>query len=168
MLTLHVNGIDYTVEYTFEAAESEVVNRAFDFFSGAYMLRALPDSEISETEAKVNMLNASINAMADASKFTVDFLFMGLLEHHGRFGDMTQDILTRDDAKMMYKQFAKENQESELALHSGLFEALKKQMEEDDFFKRIGVEAMMTAISASAEEKTKQTAPKKRTTSGKA
>lgn len=152
-MELVVGSTTYNVEFTFEAAESDVVNKVFEFFSGAYMAKAsVDDSEISEVQSKINMIDASLEMMADSSKLAIDFLYMGLLEHHGPCGDITTDIKTRVDAKNLYKEFCKEQPDSELALHVGLFEALKKQMEDDDFLKRIGLESMLKAVEIEADK----------------
>ena len=81
-MELVVGSTTYNVEFTFEAAESDVVNKVFEFFSGAYMAKAsVDDSEISEVQSKINMIDASLEMMADSSKLAIDFLYMGLLEH---------------------------------------------------------------------------------------
>ena len=99
-MELVVGSTTYNVEFTFEAAESDVVNKVFEFFSGAYMAKAsVDDSEISEVQSKINMIDASLEMMADSSKLAIDFLYMGLLEHHGPCGDITTDIKTRSFAR---------------------------------------------------------------------
>ncbi len=150
----------YTIEFTFEAAESPIVQLAFDYFSGAYMMKAIAvdktDSELTESDKlknQVAQLDALIGGVANMPKLAIDFLFMGLLENHGADGDGT--VLNRSDAKRIYKDFCKENQEDALAMHSGLFEALREQMVEDGFFKRIGLEQMMENMSKPNEKTVK-------------
>lgn len=140
-MKLSINGKERTIEFTFEAAESELLQTVFDYFSGAYMFKGIRDSG-SELEQKVAQMDAMISGISAVPKMAIDLFYIGLLEHHGPCGDTTQDILSRDDAKMLYKAFCKENPENEISTQSGLFEALKKQMEEDGFFKRIGLEQM--------------------------
>ena len=144
-MQIKVNGKPYTIEFTFEAAESEVVCKAYDFFSGAYMLKAMPelanaqgnkDFEVTN-EMKIKQLDAMTQEASKAPKLAIDFLFMGLQEYHA------DEIQTRDNAKALYKAYCKENPDTELSYNIGLFEALKGQMETDGFFKRIGVDAMM-------------------------
>jgi len=145
---------EHDVEFTFEAAESDTVQKVFDYFSGTYMLKGLKTekkeedmTEEEKTECKIAQMDALVGGMSIIPKLSIDLLYMGLLEHHGVCGDKTQDILTRNDAKNLYKQFCKENPDSEIAMHSGLFEALKIQMETDGFFKRIGLEQMIEKMS---------------------
>lgn len=168
MLTLHVDNKDYVVEFTFEAAESDIVNTAFDFFSGAYMLKTLPADEKTlktkegQKQVQLQQLDVLFEQASKTPRLTIDFLYMGLLEHHGECGDKSTDIKTRNDAKMLYKKFCKENPDSELAMHTGLFEALKGQMEEDGFFKRIGLDLLMESVTGAvqAEEPQKEKSTK--------
>lgn len=145
-MQLSVGNKEYIIEFTFEAAESEAVQTAFDYFSGAYMFKGMSD-EGTDEEKRVKQLDAMIGGISAMPKLAIDFLFMGLLENHGPCGEITQDVLTRSDAKAIYKQFCKENPESDLVMQSNLFEALKEQMEADGFFKRIGLEKMMQIMS---------------------
>jgi hypothetical protein len=80
---------------------------------------------------------------------------MGLLEHHGVNGDITRDITSRAEARQLYKEFCMQNPDDERAMHSGMFDALKAQMDADGFFKRIGLEQMLTRINAMDQEQTK-------------
>lgn len=136
----------YEIEFTFEAAESETIQTVFDYFSGSYMFKGMKDSG-TELEKKLSQMDSMIGGISSMPKLAIDFLLMGLLEHHGEFGDKTQDILSRDDAKRVYKEFCKENPDDAMSIHSGLFDALKEQMEADGFFKRIGLEQMMEAMN---------------------
>lgn len=141
----------YEIEFTFEAAESEVVQTAFDYFSGSYMFKGMKEDG-TELEKKIAQMESMIGGLSAMPKLAVDFLYMGLLEHHGACGDISQDILSRGDAKRIYKEFCKLNPEDEMSMQAGLFEALKGQMETDGFFKRIGLEQMMQTMSRAEEE----------------
>lgn len=149
-----INGKERIIEFTFEAAESELLQTVFDYFSGAYMFKGIRDSG-SELEQKVAQMDAMISGISAVPRMAIDLFYMGLLEHHGPCGDTTQDILSRDDAKMLYKAFCKENPDNEMSTQSGLFEVLKKQMEEDGFFKRIGLEQMMEQMKPEEEPQPK-------------
>lgn len=144
-MLLHTSNKDYTVEFTFEAAESEIVQTAFDYFSGAYMFKGMTEDG-TEEEKRIKQVDAALSGISAMPKLAIDFLFMGLLENHGPCGEISQDILTRNDAKAVYKRFCKENPESELAMQSGLFKALREQMENDGFFDRIGLTEVMNAM----------------------
>lgn len=151
----------YEIELTFEAAESPIVEQVYDFFSGAYVMKSIavdkPDGELTEndiTKNQIAKIDAMISGASSVPKMAIDFLYMGLLEHHGAEGDGT--VLSRADAKKVYKEFCKENPDDKMAMHSGLFEALKVQMETDGFFKRIGLDQMLESMNKSIEEEVKQ------------
>lgn len=152
-MNIKVGKKEYNIEFTFEAAESESVNKAFDFFTGAYMMKKADEIKGS-TEKQMDCM---IGGLSDVPKLTIDFLYMGLLENHAK------EVKNREEAKELYKQFCKENPEDERAYHYGMFEALKEQMSTDGFFKRIGVEQFMSNLEETVEnaEKTPQDHKKK-------
>lgn len=145
-MQITVNGKEYKIEFTFEAAESDTVQKVFEFMSGAYVLKGVKDSG-TELEKKAAQVDVMIEGLSSMPRLAIDLFHMGLLEYHGQFGDGS--VKSRDDAKLLYKQFCKENPESELATQYGLFEALKVQMEDDGFFKRIGLTAFAEEIEKS-------------------
>lgn len=155
-MQIKVNGKEYNIEFTFEAAESEVVQKAFDFFSGAYMFKGLKEDG-TEIEKKVAQMDAMVSGISAMPKLAIDLLYMGLLENH------SDEIKSRDDAKQLYKSFCIENPDSKIAMQSGLFEALKTQMETDGFFKRIGLEQMMEKMNQPEPSKIPQDHKKKST-----
>lgn len=167
-MQLPANGKEYTVEFTFEAAESNVVQKAFDYFSGAFMLKGIKttksDDEMTDEEkiqTRVNQMDAMIGGISAMPSLAIDFLYMGLLEHHGSNEDGDGTVKCREDAKRVYKQFCKENPEDERATQFGLFESLKEQMETDGFFKRIGLEQIMKNMNQPEPMKTPQDHKKK-------
>lgn len=167
-MKLSANGKEYTVEFTFEAAESDVVNKAFDYFSGAYMFKGIksnkPEDEMTDEEKlqeNVAKADAMISGISAVPRLAIDFLYMGLLENHGSHSEGDGAVTCRDDAKRIYKQFCKENPDDIKATQFGLFEALKEQMEVDGFFKRIGLEQLMKTISDPEPKKTPQDHKKK-------
>jgi len=162
-MQITVNEKQYNIEFTFEAAESEAIQEVFDFFTGAYLYRtsniAKDENDMTIEEKNKQLISQADGTITEMSKIpalTIDFLFMGLLEHHGKNGDETQDILTRDDARALYKSFCKQNPDDEKAQHFGMFNALKEQMASDGFFKRIGLEQMMNQTAQIAEEQAKK------------
>lgn len=141
-MNIKANGKEYNIEYTFEAAESDIVQKAFDFFSGAYILK-----QGKEAKDPIGQLDAMMAGTAESSKFMIDFLYMGLLESHGLHEDGDKTIACREDAKRLYKQFCKENPEDERAFQFNMLMALREQMVEDGFFKRIGLESLMEMMN---------------------
>lgn len=151
-MNIKVGEKNYEIEFTFEAAESEIVNKVYDFFTGAYLMKNA--EEIKDDTGK--QVDCTLKEFSTIPKMAIEFLYMGLLEHHGKFGDIDQSVTEIADAKAIYKQFAKENPDDKISSHYELFIALRNQMEEDHFFKRVGVEQFMTDFAKAATETEKE------------
>lgn len=144
-MIIKVNNKEYKIEYTFEAAHNKkCVDTCWNQFTGAGMMRnaALNELEDSDATNKVMTLDSIIGFMSDIPETVITLLYAGLLEYHGPDSD-DPVINTGRDARNLYKQFCKENPDSELASDMEMFNAIKVQMEEDGFFKRIGLESFM-------------------------
>lgn len=128
-----VGGKEYTLEYTFEAAENQkCVDAMTDIFGGAMM------TKIDETKSEALQIRDFLMTISDLPRMAMDMFYAGLLENHGEDGDGS--ITSRMDAKRLYKQFCKENPEDAKAVsYYGLVTAISNQMEEDGFFKRTGM-----------------------------
>lgn len=159
-MLLKTSKKEYKVEFTFEAAESDIVQKAFDYFSGAYMFKGLKENG-TELENKVAQVDAMVSGISVVPKLAIDLLYMGLLEYHGTSEDADGTITCREDAKRIYKEFCKENPEDSISTQYGLFEALRGQMETDGFFKRIGLEQMMNQMNQPEPKKIPQDHKKK-------
>nr|DAP78968.1 MAG TPA: tail assembly chaperone protein [Bacteriophage sp.] len=160
-MNITVNGKEYTIEYTFEAAHNKkCVDVCWNYFSGAYMVKgtALDELDNSETVGKVATIDKMIDTMSDIPDMVITLLYAGLLEHHGPDSD-DPVIITGKDARSLYKQFCKENPESDLASDMEMFNAIKGQMEVDGFFKRIGLEEFLRQMGQTEDMQKK--APKK-------
>lgn len=153
-MNITVNGKEYTVEYTFAAAEHhECIDAAMDIFGG--MMTAKIDSKHSE-EMQVRDFLMSIS---DLPRMAMDMFYAGLLENHGEDGDGT--IASRADARHLYKQFCKEYPDDEKATsYYALCTAIAEQMEKDGFFKRTGMEDILGNMENLAKNEQKKQ-PKK-------
>ncbi|MDT4377239.1 hypothetical protein RO787_28390 [Blautia coccoides] len=143
-MTITVDGKEYMIEYTFEAAHNKkCVDLCWNYFSGAYMMKgaALDELGDSETVNKVATIDKMIDTMSDIPDMVITLLYAGLLEHH------EDEIQTGKDARNLYKRFCKENPDDERTSDFTMFEAIKAQMEEDGFFKRIGLENFLEQLS---------------------
>lgn len=109
-MNITVNGKEYILEYTFEAAEChECIDAAMDIFGG--MMTAKIDSKHSE-EMQVRDF---LMSLSDLPRMAMDMFYAGLLENHGTGPDGDGTITSRADARCLYKQFCKENPEDERA-----------------------------------------------------
>ena len=131
-MNITVNGKEYILEYTFEAAEChECIDAAMDIFGG--MMTAKIDSKHSE-EMQVRDF---LMSLSDLPRMAMDMFYAGLLENHGTGPDGDGTITSRADARCLYKQFCKENPEDERATsYYALCTSIAEQMEKDGFFKR--------------------------------
>lgn len=151
-----VSGKEYTLEYTFEAAENQkCVDAMTDIFGGAMM------TKIDETKSEALQIRDFLMTISDMPRMAMDMFFAGLLENHGEDGDGT--VTSRLDAKRLYKQFCKENPEDAMAAsYYGLITVISAQMEEDGFFKRTGLEDILGNIEGAAKGARKPTDHRKK------
>ena len=151
-----VEGKEYTLEYTFEAAENQkCVDAMTDIFGGAMM------TKIDETKSEALQIRDFLMTISDLPRMAMDMFYAGLLENHGEDGDGT--ITSRLDAKRLYKKFCKENPEDAMATsYYGLITVISNQMEEDGFFKRTGLADILENMGNVAKEAKKPTDHKKK------
>ena len=117
-MNFKVGDKEYTLEYTFEAAENQkCVDAMTDIFGGAMMTK----------------------------------IYAGLLENHGEDGD--GGVMSRLDAKRLYKKFCKENPDDVMASsYYGLITVISEQMEKDGFFKRTGLADILESMGRAIQE----------------
>ena len=152
-----VEGKEYTLEYTFEAAENQkCVDAMTDIFGGAMM------TKIDETKSEALQIRDFLMTLSDLPRMAIDMFYAGLLENHGEdVGDGT--ITSRLDAKRLYKKFCKENPESPMATsYYGLTTVISNQMEEDGFFKRTGLADILENMNSVIEAPAKKPADHKK------
>ena len=151
-----VEGKEYTLEYTFEAAENQKsVDAMTDIFGGAMM------TKIDETKSEALQIRDFLMTISDLPRMAMDMFYAGLLENHGEDGYGT--ITSRLDAKRLYKQFCKENPDDAMATsYYGLITVISNQMEEDAFFKRTGLADILESMGDAAKEVKKPTDHKKK------
>lgn len=147
-MKLEIFGNIYEIEYTFEAAHyKNCVQKAWDYFSGASMMKDASINDVFSGDAnKIMTLNSIMGAMCSVPDMVITFLYAGLLEHHG------DDVRSERDARALYKQFAKEHPDDDRAMEFGMLEAIRKQMEDDGFFKRIGLQDLMDSMKQETQE----------------
>ena len=141
-----VDKKEYTLEYTFEAAENQkCVDAMTDIFGGAMM------TKIDESKSESLQIRDFLMTISDLPRMAMDMFYAGLLECHGEDGDGT--IMSRLDAKRLYKQFCRENPEDAMAAsYYGLITVISNQMEEDGFFKRTGMADILESMGSAVEE----------------
>ena len=149
MLNLKIGEKDYTLEYSFMAAEhKETVQKMFNVLSGAYLVKNANVSENLELEKEkiaIVMLEGTAEMVSEIPHIVKTAFYSGLLENHE---------VSEEEAYELQKQYMKENKIG----YRKLFENIKECMENDGFFDLSGLTEMMEDMRT--EEKPKK-APKK-------
>lgn len=146
MKTITVNGKDYTLEYSFMAAEhKETVQKMFNVLSGSYLVKRANVAKGSGSEEAIAeaMIDGTSEMVADIPHIVKTAFYSGLLEHEN---------VSEDNAYEIMKQYMKENKIS----FRKLFEDIKTCMEDDGFFDLSGLTEMMQEMNQSIEEKMKK------------
>lgn len=135
MKKFNINNQEYTLEFTFRAAEHEnTVQNFFNFLSGAYMIGALKKN-VSPAKA---MTDGTAKMIADIPRVTKEAFYAGLLENHK---------VTEDEAYEIMKAYMKENKIS----FRKLFDDIKECMADDGFFELSGLTEMLTELGQNLE-----------------
>lgn len=128
MKEITVNGTDYKLEFSFEAAErKDFVSMMFRIVSGAALLE---DAVDMENPTAKDMINGTINMVSDIPHICRTGFFVGLMENNP---------LPEAEAKALMKLYMKENKIG----YADLYEDLRKCMEDDGFFDLSGIQKML-------------------------
>ena len=161
MRLLTIGGNEYKVEFYFEAAEyKDCVDKVFKVVSGGYIMKRGITGKEDKSEMATAMMDGTADMFSDMASLSITCLYAGLLENN--------PVEDEKAARALFKQFVKENPDDERATFPGMYEFLKKCMEEDGFFKLTGLdkylkdmsEAMEKAIKEAEKEKEQSTLPK--------
>lgn len=148
MLNLKIGEKDYTLEYSFMAAEhNETVQKMFNVVSGAYLIRKANITGENKEDIANAMLEGTGEMVADIPHIVKTAFYSGLLENHN---------VSQEDAYDLMKQYMKENKIS----FKKLFDDIKTCMEDDGFFDLSGLTEMMEEMEESVETQTKKKTPK--------
>lgn len=131
MKIINIAGKDYKFEFTIEAS---LYNECTEKVTG--LMFALSGSDGKEDIKDI------LSSLADIPQTTLTMFYAGLLEHHGEDGDGT--ILDKKDAKKLIKQYFEEHKEDGTGNFYGVMLEMIACMKDDDFFKQIGLDKMMT------------------------
>lgn len=156
---MEIGGVEYRLEYTMEAAlYSECVETLVDFVGKTVAAQNLSEltSGLEEEKQRQVMemaIKQSISSLTELPQTAITVFYAGLLEHHGVEGDGT--VLNKKDAKALVKQYFAEHAEDGTDNFFDLINICMEQINEDGFFKRIGLEKMLS--QEQAEKKPKKT-----------
>lgn len=148
MTILKIGGKEYKIEFTFNAAEyKDCVQKAFKIVTGGYLAAR-------QDEGIMGMIEGTGDMISDMPELCETFLYAGLLEN--------DPVETELDAKVLLRQFFKENMGNDMCSYFAMFNFLKEQMEADGFFKLTGLDKIIEEMEQSATEGTEKTEKKKK------
>ena len=140
MKTITVNGNEYKLEFSFEAAEyKDIVQKMFKVLSGAYVVEESKDMQNPTTK---NIINGTANMIGDTADICIT---ASLLENNP---------LSHEEAKTVMRAYMRENKLS----YKKLYDELRDCMETDGFFDLSGLNDMIQQMYGTAPEATAQTA----------
>ena len=138
MKAITVDGNEYKLEFSFEAAEhKELVKKMFDVVSGAIFVKNAKDIK---NPTVGDMVDGTADLASEIPRICVEGFYAGLLENNH---------VSQDEAKTLMKAYMKENKLS----FKKLYEELKQCMEDDGFFDLSGLREMSESMNEETEEK---------------
>ena len=141
MKVIKIENKEYTLEYTFEAAEhKQLVQSMFNIMSGAYIVK---NGEIEDDNSAMKAMYEGAGEMvADVPHIAKIAFYAGLLENNP---------VSEEESNALMKKYMVENKMS----YRGVFEEIKACMEDDGFFDLSGLNEIIQEMNQSAEEVTK-------------
>lgn len=145
---LKIGDKDYKLEYTIEASlYDEGIDTTLKFISAAGMPKEEDLEKYTpeqQAEIRKQVVDNIIKSMTNLPKTAMDLFYMGLLEHHGsgKYADHT--IKSKDDAKDLIRDYFADHTEDGTGTFYDILSMCLDQMAEDGFFKRTGLEKMMS------------------------
>lgn len=147
---MKIGGKDYMLEYSIEASlYSECIENLIDFFKNTAsnenlneLTRGLSDKE--RKDIALESIQNSIKGISNIANVALKSFYAGLMKHHGRRGDRT--VLSIDDAMDLMEEYFSDHKEDGTDNPYDLLSLCMKQMDEDGFFKKTGLEKLMTQI----------------------
>lgn len=149
MKTIQISGNEYTLEFSFAAAEHKsIVQKMFNALSGGYIFK---HAQIGANGDQSNLAEATIDGTAELVSeiphICKDAFYAGLLEHNP---------VSMEESSNLMKTYMKENKLS----FNKLYREIKTIMEDDGFFDLTGITEMLEEMNKTVEGETEEK-PKK-------
>ena len=125
-MELRIGNDTYKLEYSIEAS---LCDECMEKTTGFLL-------SVSNAENKSALKNF-VSTLANLPETVLSLFYAGLIEHHGEDGDGT--VKSKADAKKLLKSYMKENADKEEGNYHYLLGLFIEQMENDGFFKLIGL-----------------------------
>lgn len=138
---LKIGGKEYKLEYSIEASLYD------DCVKGVMNTLLATSGGINQTAEEM------ISGMANIPSTALTIFYAGLMQYHGTHSDGDGTVPDLATAKKIAVQFLQEHKDDEQGTFYGIFAMCIEQMEEDDFFKLTGLEALMENINKAVKPK---------------
>lgn len=130
MKVIKIGNKEYKFEFTIEASLYGECTEALTAF-------------LTNVGSAGTNLKEVLKSISDIPQTALTLFYAGLLEHHGEDGDGT--VTTKKDAKSLIKQYFEDKKDTDEADFYAIMALMIEVMEEDGFFKRTGLEKILTA-----------------------
>lgn len=153
---LSIGGKEYKLEYTVRAAlYEECVEKMINLFgstAGAIKEENLTKGLNQEDRLKVQeqLLDSLRKQIYGLPGIALTLFYAGLMEHHGTGKNGDRTICSKDDAEELIYAYFEDHKEDGEGTFADILAICVNQMEEDGFFRRVGLEKIL-----SQEEKVK-------------
>lgn len=131
-MKLTIGGKEYTFKFSVDASlNDECVEKT----TGLMM-------KVAEAHDERD-IDLMLHSVSNIPMTALSVFYAGLLEYHGMGRDADHSIRSKEDAKELIKTYFEENPDSEDANFFGILNMMVEQMNEDGFFKLVGLESLM-------------------------
>lgn len=155
---LPIDGKEYKLQYTVRAALYEdCIEEMVNLFGSTSA--TIAESEITEglneadkLKVQISLLEAIAKQMYSIPQIALTFFYAGLMEYHGTGKNGDRTICSKDDAEeLIYKYFDDHKEDGEDTF-ADILAICTRQMQEDGFFRRVGLEKILSQNEKSKEK----------------
>lgn len=149
MKTIQISGNEYTLEFSFAAAEHKsIVQKMFNALSGGYIFKhAQIGANGDQSNSAEAMIDGTAELVSEIPHICKDAFYAGLLEHNP---------VSMEESSNLMKAYMKENKLS----FNKLYREIQTIMEDDGFFDLTGIKEMLEEMNKTIEAETEETPEK--------
>lgn len=155
---LPIGGKDYKLEYTVRASlYEECVEKMVNLFGSASA--AIAEESITKElspedklQVQKSLLDAITKQMYSIPGIALTLFYAGLMEHHGTGKNGDKTICSKDDAEELIYKYFEDHKEDGEDTFADILAICTNQMQEDGFFRRVGLEKILSQGEESKEK----------------
>lgn len=154
---LSIGGKEYKLEYTVRASlYEECVEKMINLFgstAGVIKEENLTKGLNQEDRLKVQeqLLDSLRKQIYSLPGIALTLFYAGLMEHHGTGKNGDRTICSKDDAEELIYAYFEDHKEDGEGTFADILAICVKQMEEDGFFMRTGIEKILSQVEKTEE-----------------